>query len=167
MGGDRDTWWKVVGNYLGRISNVIYSRVRAKNTIEIIRKEKVPKGRTLTYANFVCDYCPLKSEPCRVILEVGGYRLEYPYDASSPSASLLESKLIFNSTISYAHQYARFISCNLKDSLLENPMSRAEYMRIHSKYFPPDIRDQCQIDGIIAADGYVYKKIIKGTYGRK
>ena len=46
-------------------------------------------------------------------------------------------------------------------------MSRAEYMRIHSKYFPTDIRDQYHIDELIAADGYVYIKIIKGMYGLK
>ena len=48
---------------------------------------------------------------------------------------------------------------------LETQMSRAEYMRIHSKYFPPDIRDKYEIEVLIAADGYVYIKIIKGMYG--
>ena len=43
-------------------------------------------------------------------------------------------------------------------------MSRAEYMRIHSEYFPPDIRASYHIDGLIAADGYVYIKIVKGMY---
>ena len=38
-------------------------------------------------------------------------------------------------------------------------------MRIHSKYFQPDIRYQYKIEGIIAADGCVYIKIIKGMYG--
>ena len=37
-------------------------------------------------------------------------------------------------------------------------------MRIHSKYFPPDIREIYHIDGIIAEDGYVYIKTIKGMY---
>ena len=37
-------------------------------------------------------------------------------------------------------------------------------MRIHSKYFPPDIRSLYQIDGIIAESGYVYIKIIKCMY---
>ena len=46
-------------------------------------------------------------------------------------------------------------------------MSRAECMRINSKYFQPDIRARSQIDGIIAADGYVYIKIFKGMYGIK
>ena len=40
-------------------------------------------------------------------------------------------------------------------------------MRIHLKYFPADIRDQYQIDGLIAADGYVYMKTIKVIYGLK
>ena len=59
------------------------------------------------------------------------------------------------------------MSCDLKDFFLENPMSREEYMRIHSKYLPTDIRYQYQIDGVISAYGYFYKKNIKGMYGLK
>ena len=40
-------------------------------------------------------------------------------------------------------------------------------MRIHSKYFPPDIRSRYQIDGLIAADGYVYINVFKGMCGLK
>ena len=40
-------------------------------------------------------------------------------------------------------------------------------MRISSKYFPPYIRYQYEIEGLIVADGYVYIKIIKGMYGLK
>ena len=40
-------------------------------------------------------------------------------------------------------------------------------MRIHSRYFPPDIIALYHIDGIIAEDGYVYTKITKGMYGLK
>ena len=46
-------------------------------------------------------------------------------------------------------------------------MLRSGYMRTHSKYFPPNIRDRYNIEGIIAVDGYVYNKIIKGLYGIK
>ena len=66
-------------------------------------KEEVTKGCTVTYENFVCDYRPLKSELFRVILTVSGDRLEYPNDAPSPVVSLLESKLLFNSTIPNSH----------------------------------------------------------------
>ena len=46
-------------------------------------------------------------------------------------------------------------------------MSRVEHMRIHSKYFPLDIRSIYQINGLIAEDGYIYIKTIKGMYGFK
>ena len=46
-------------------------------------------------------------------------------------------------------------------------MKRAEYMRIRSKYSPPDIRELYQIYGLIAEDGYVYVKITKVVYGFK
>ena len=90
MCGDSDTWWKAVGNILRRLANIIYNRVRATKTIKLIRKGKVPKGRTVTYEICVCDYRPLKLEPYRVRLAVGGDRIEYPDDMSSPSEPLLE-----------------------------------------------------------------------------
>ena len=52
-----------------------------------------------------------------------------------------------------------FLSCNLKDFFLETPMTRPEYMRIHSKYFSPEIREFYNIDDLIANDGYVYINI--------
>ena len=151
--------WKAVVNEPGRLANGIDNQVRATNIIEFIRKEEILTGRTVTYANFVCDYSPLKSEPYRVRLKVGCDILEYPDDASSPEASLLYSKLLFNGAISDAHRGARFMSCDQKYFFLETTMSRSEYMRIHSKYFLPDIRDRYDIEGLIAADGYVYTKI--------
>ena len=72
--------------------------------------------------------------------------------------------MLFNSTVSDARRGARFMSCDLKYFFLEPPMSRAEYMRIHSKYSPPYIRDRYEIEGLISADGYVYIKIIKVIY---
>ena len=46
-------------------------------------------------------------------------------------------------------------------------MSRSDYIRIQSKYFPPDIRALYYIDVLISGDGYVYIKTIKGMYGLK
>ena len=56
------------------------------------------------------------------------------------------------------------MSCDLKVFFLETPMSRVEYTRINSKYFPQDIRDRYDIEGLKMAGGYVYIKIIKGIY---
>ena len=70
----------------------------------------------------------MKIEPHRVCLTVGGDKLDCPYDAGSPEASLLETKLILNSTISDARKGAHFFSADLKDHFLASPMEENEYM---------------------------------------
>ena len=46
-------------------------------------------------------------------------------------------------------------------------MYRPEYKQIHSIFFPLGIRKLCNIDDIIAYDGYVYAQVNKGMYGIK
>ena len=70
----------------------------------------------------------MKTEPHRVCLTVGGDKLDCPYDAGSPEASLLGTKLILNNTISYARKGARFLSAYLKDHFLASLMEENEYM---------------------------------------
>ena len=117
----------------------------------------------------VCDYRPLKTEKHRVRLTIGGDKLEYFDETASPAASLLETKLILNSTISDAHRGARFMSLDLKNHFLQShlPPGHREYMRIHSKYFDKEFRLLYDIDKKIADDGYVYCEIQKGMYGLK
>ena len=83
----------------------------------------------------VCDICPLKTEKYRVWVTVGGDRLQYPDNTVSPAASLLEAKLLINSTISQSAQGARFMTIDIKDFFLQTTMPDAEYMKIHQKYF--------------------------------
>ena len=52
----------------------------------------IPKDRKITYATFVCDHQPLKPEPNRTRLVVGGDQLEYTDDVGSPAASMSETK---------------------------------------------------------------------------
>ena len=94
------------------------SRVKKTNTIDFIGKEDLPKNKKNTYANIICDFRPLKQEPYRVRLIVGGDKLEYIYDATSPAISLLETKLLINFVISDCHKGARFLSLDLKDHFL-------------------------------------------------
>ena len=100
MGGVRGPWLKEVINEHGRLANGFGNWVRATKTIEFIIKGELPKGRTFTN-EILCDYCPLKSEQFRFRLTVSGDILLYLEYASSPAASLLESKLLFNSILSY------------------------------------------------------------------
>ena len=65
----------------------------------------------------VCDYRPLKDEPYRVRLTIGGDRLDYEKEIASP-ANLLETKLLLNSVTSDAHKGAKFLGIDIKDFFL-------------------------------------------------
>ena len=98
---------------------------------------------------------------------MGGDKLEYEFDAGSPAASLLETKILINSVVSDAKMGARFFSLDLKDFFLASPMKSPEYMRIAYKYFPDDIKKRYNIDEIVAEDKFVYVRNKKGLYGLK
>ena len=93
---------------------------------------------------------------------MGGDCLEYESDAGSPAALLVETKLLLNSTISDAHQGARFMSAGLKDFFLATKMAEPEYMRIPYKYFREDVGEQYDLQSKVTLDGYIYVKIKKG-----
>ncbi len=162
------TWAPGVENELGRLAQGFDNRVTGTNTIYFIHKHEVPSDRKISYANFVCNYRPLKSEKYRFRMTVGGDRLDYLDETVSLAASLIESKIIFNSVISdYKSKGARFCSPDIKDFFLSTTMDRPEYIHIHKKYFLKRFLDNYKLWEKIASDNYVYLKICRGMYGLK
>ena len=90
--------------------------------MNFIHHSKIPSNNKVTYASFVCDHRPLKSEQWRVSLVVEGDKLTCPYDPGSPAANLLETKLLLNSVISDSDKGEWFMSSDLKDHILASPM---------------------------------------------
>ena len=90
----------------------------------LIQQSEVPLRQLVTYASFVCNHRPLKTEPWRVWLGVGGDKLAYTEDSGSPATNLVETKILVKSVISDAHSGARFMSCDLKDVYLATPMKK-------------------------------------------
>ena len=96
MGPECDHWLQAASNEFGRLSQGNKYGVTATDTIDFIPQSAVPSDRKVTYGSFVCDYRPLKEDPYRVHLVVGGDKLEYNDDPASPAAGLLETKLLIN-----------------------------------------------------------------------
>ena len=165
-GKNKIIWTQALSNEIGRLAQGNDAGVDYTDCFEFIHKHEVPAGRKVTYANFVCDHRPLKPEPFRIRLVVGGDKLDYFEDAGSPAASMLETKLLVNSVISNAHDGARFMSCDLKEFFLASTMERPEYMRIPWKYIPDDIRRKYELEGK-RYNNFVYVKIKRGMYGLK
>ena len=166
-GSDRVIWARSLSNEWGRLAQGNDNDVTGTDTIEFIHQREVPAERDIAYATFVLDYRPLKSEPYRIRITVGGDRLTYNADAGSPAANMLETKILINSTISDAPRGARFMSADLKDFFLATPMEGDEYMKVHIKYFPEDIRQRYKLHEKVTASGHIYIRIKKGMYGLK
>ena len=85
----------------------------------------------------VCDFRPLKEEKHRVRPIIGGDKLLYSDKTASPTADLLETNILMNSTILDAHKGARFMGIDIKNYFLMTslPTEKREYMRIHSRLF--------------------------------
>ena len=154
-------WTCSLSNEWGRLAQGNKHGVKATDTIDFIHRYDVPTGRKVTYGSFVCDYRPLKDDPYRVRLVVGGDKLDYPDDPASPAAGLLQTKLLINSTISDAKKGARFMSMDLKDHFLASPMERPEFMRVHRRHIPHDIFEQYNLKELVTPEGFVYIKIKK------
>ena len=165
----KQIWLRALNNELGRLANGYkVNGVIGTNTLRFIKKEDVPLGRKITYSNFVCDIRPLKKEVHRVRMTVGGDKLEYFDDTASPTATLLDTKLIINSTISdHKSLGAKFCSIDIKDFFLQTMLEVPEYIRIHKTYFSPEFLQTYQIQHLPNKDGFVYCEINKGMYGLK
>ena len=166
-GDDSVHWKRSLSNEWGRLAQGNDHGVKATDTIEFIAKSAVPSGRKVTYGSFVCDFKPLKEQQYRIRLVAGGDKLDYDDDPASPTASLLQSKLLLNSTISDAKDGARFMSADLKDYFLATPMETPEYMRSNIRHIPDDIIAKYNLRNIVTPDGWIYIKIKKGMYGLK
>jgi hypothetical protein len=163
---DPARWATSMANELGRLATVIGTRMPSgTETIFYIKKSQIPSDQKATYANAICDYRPNKSDPWQVRLTVGGDKLEYPGNPGAPAAFLLDTKLTLNSVISTPG--ARFLTTDIKDYFLNNPMERYEYMKIRLQWIPQEIVDQYNLMSIVNNDGYVYVEIGKGMYGLK
>jgi hypothetical protein len=126
-GPDGDIWGSSLNNEFGRLAQG-YETIIGTDTIEFIPKHEVPPDKKVTYGNFICDIRPLKAEEHRVRLTVGGDKLPYEEDAGAPAASLFETKLLINSTISDSHKGARMMCADLKDHFLATPTSEGAFL---------------------------------------
>ena len=163
-GENKQTWLKAVSNKFGQLTKGDKYNVKFTDTMEFISKEDVPIGKKVTYGSFTCDHRPLKEEEFRARLVVGGDKLTYFADASSPAASIIETKILVYSILSDHQKGARFMSVDLKDFFLQSNMTEPEYMRLPYKWFPQDIIQQYNLEEKVSKDGYIYIKIKCGMY---
>ena len=56
-------WGRALSNKWGMLAQSNTYGVQPTNTIDFITRTEIPKDKDVTYAIFVCDHRPLKTEP--------------------------------------------------------------------------------------------------------
>ena len=106
---------------LGRLAKGIQD-IPGRDTIQLICRSAIPKGRTFTYGRIVVNYCSQKKYPNFTILTVGGNHIHYPWDVRNTTSDLSTSNILFKYVISTPS--AIFITMDIKNLYLGNPMKR-------------------------------------------
>ena len=151
---------------IGRKHNNGESRVGdGHDTFRFIRKKEIPIEKKVTYARFCCDVRPQKDEPKRTRLTVGGDRLDYDGETSTEVSSMETVKIHINSTIST--KGARYACADIGNFYTNSRLTTPEYMRIHERDIPDEVKDEYNVEEYIEDDGYVYCEINGAMYGLK
>ena len=108
-----EVWSQSSSNEYGRLLKGNKAGIQGTNTMEPCKLQDIPSGKAITYATTVCDYRPLKKETHRSRLVVGGDKLPYAHDVAAPATSLLEAKILFNSS-QLANEKRCFLVLTLK-----------------------------------------------------
>ena len=123
----------------------------------------MPTNRRPTYARFVCEIRPQKTEQERTRLTVGGNLIDYPDTVTTRTCDLVTFKLHINSTLSQSNR--KYCSFDVKNFYLNTPMERYEYMKIPITHIPEEIINEYKLRPKVHTDRAVYIEIRKGMYG--
>jgi hypothetical protein len=103
------------------------------------KNHKFPRTKKVTYANFICNIRPQKTETHYVRMAAGGDKLDYPSNASSPAVSMLDAKIHTNSTIYDASNGARYLGLDIKNFYLGTPMTYFQYIQVRPSVIPQEV----------------------------
>jgi hypothetical protein len=121
----RKTWQRSSANEYGRTMQGVGKNrqegeeIAGTDTMHLIKKCNIPKGKKITYARFVSEIRLQKAEIHRTRLTAGGNLLEYEGKTSTDTAGMETIKIHINSTISRAKKGARYLCIDIWEHVLE------------------------------------------------
>jgi hypothetical protein len=162
----KKAWSLSAANECGQLANGIRGRIKnPTNTIEFISQHEVPVDRRkdVTYGQFVCSVRPKKAEPNQMQLAVGGNRINYPGKVATPTAEMLETKMLFNSVISM--KGAGFMTMDISNFYLMTPLHCAEFIRIKLSDIPDEVIKEYKLREKATKNRSIYIRAKHGMYG--
>jgi hypothetical protein len=158
----KTVWQQSAANEFDHLCDGCTGRVTGTNTMRFISVHAVPKGRTVTYAQFVCTERPQKKEVERTRITVGGNLIFYPGPVRTDTANLTTCKILWNSVLSTPG--AKFMCIDVKNFYLNTPLDCPKYIHFHIEDIPDEIITIYNLRDIVH-ENYVYSEINKGMYG--
>ena len=133
----RQTWQRSSANEFGQLAQGVGGRIEGMETIKFLHYHDMPKNRRPTYAHFVCDIRPQKTEKEHTTLTGRGNLINYPDPVTTHTCNLVTFQMHINSTLSRPKQ--KYCSFDIKNFYLNTPMERSEYMKIQITLIPDEI----------------------------
>ena len=155
-------WIGSFANELGRLVQGVGNTISGTSTIHFTPFSLVPYNKHLTYGRIISDVRPHKQEVERVRITMGGDRISYLYNISTPIAHLTTAKPPFNSVISTPS--ARFVGADIRNFYLNNNLPAPEYMSLPIKIIPSEILKEHNLLPLVHNE-CIYIRIDKGMYG--
>ena len=78
---------------------------------------------------------------------------------------MITTNILLNSVVSTILDM--FMCVDIQDFYYNTPMVDFEYMKLHLIIYPQEIVQDYNLQGLVAADGYIYMEIRKGMPGLK
>jgi hypothetical protein len=166
----RKVWQRSSANEFDRTMQVVKKNrkegdeIKGTDTMHLIKKCNIPKGKKITYARFVSEIRLQKAEIHRTRLTAGGNLLDYEGKTSTETAGMETIKIRINSTISRAKKGARYLCIDIGNMYLNTKLLSPEYMRIHIDLIPEEIREEHNTDEFMDENGYVYMEVTGAIY---
>ena len=132
-------------------------RIEGTETIKFLHYHEMSKNQRPTYARFVCEVRPQKTEKEHTRLMVGGNLIDYPDPVTTQTCDLVTFKMHINSTLSQPKQ--KYCSFDIKNFYLNTPMEHSEYMKIQIAQIPDEIIAEYNLKNKVHSDGAVYIEI--------
>ena len=161
----REEWDESISNEYGRLMKGIGKKRKGKrwvqrfNTFHFIQKDQVPKQRKVTYVRFCHDVKPQKN---RTRMTARGDWLEYDNETTTEKASVETSKILIKSTIST--ERVRFACWDVGNFYTNSRLKIPEYMWVHIKGIPEEVREGYNVMQFVDEDGYIYCKTTETIY---
>jgi hypothetical protein len=94
---------------------------------------------------------------------VGGDRINYPGEVTTPTAEMLVAKMLFNSVISM--KGAQFMIMDISNFYLMTPLHRPEFIRIKSTDIPDKVIKEYKLREIATKNRSIHIRAKHGMYG--